>query len=190
MTFDPIKCFRLSTIRLDRATFSTNDDIEALQITDDSSVVETRRWVTHAFDMTKSNEERLKAIVNCGLRLTKPLGLQAELPEIAANSGAVGELEHAEDGEPPSPLVYYTIEAAFAVDFVVVCKDYTDQDLAHFVAANAAHVAWPFWREHVFSTLRAASLPPAEVPLMPPVKKVAMGADGASISSTSKPLDV
>lgn len=61
--------------------------------------------------------------------------------------------------------IYYTVEATFRVDYLI--KDrLTKSEAEEFSNFNAVHNVWPFWREHVLHSLRAAELPLLNVPLM------------------------
>jgi|GEM_PF-4220866 len=63
--------------------------------------------------------------------------------------------------EEAEPL--HTVEATFAVEYQIV-HPLPDDKMPDFIQFNCAHNVWPFWREHVFATLRAASLPVLNVP--------------------------
>lgn len=81
----------------------------------------------------------LRVLVTLGLRtVTKP---EDETPETVLNS----------------------LEATFAVEYLVL-KQPSEDELKEFVEFNCLHNAWPFWRQHVYDTLKRASLP---VPLVP-----------------------
>lgn len=71
----------------------------------------------------------------------------------------------AEGSENPddSAGVLYEIVATFAVSYKVV-KPPPEEELQQFFQFNCIHNVWPFWRQHVFSTLKSASLPLIEVP--------------------------
>jgi hypothetical protein len=156
MSLDPIKCFRLREIKVRNARFRPAKDIDDLVIDAAKTTVQTRRWVEHAFGKRAGENGQadfLKTIVHFGLRLVN----------IAAD-----QLGSGEEGKDQ---VVYTIESSFAVYFEIKCRDYDEAGLAHFLEANVPHIAWPFWREHVFSTLRSASLPLVDIPLMPGIPK-------------------
>ena len=63
-----------------------------------------------------------------------------------------------------SAEAFYTFEATYAIDYVIQ-KMPAEKDLADFVAHNCVHNAWPFWRQHVYDTLKRASLPVPTIPL-------------------------
>ena len=65
-----------------------------------------------------------------------------------------------------NPHVFYEVKAGFRVDFLLVGEALTEDEKKEFSEFNAVHNVWPFWRQHVFSTLNMAKLPPLEVPLM------------------------
>jgi preprotein translocase subunit SecB len=68
------------------------------------------------------------------------------------------------DKEEATPL--HTIEATFAVEYVVL-KEFTEEQFKDFCAFNCVHNVWPFWRQHVYDTLKKASLPMVSVPFYP-----------------------
>ncbi len=64
-----------------------------------------------------------------------------------------------------SPKIYFTVEATFRVDYLMKDK-LTKNEAEEFSNFNAVHNVWPFWREHMLHSLRAAELPHLNVPLM------------------------
>lgn len=66
------------------------------------------------------------------------------------------------DQEDPDPI--YTLEATFCADYFVLSPPPEDV-FAKFIEFNCIHNVWPFWRQHVFDTLKRASLPVPSVPL-------------------------
>ena len=65
----------------------------------------------------------------------------------------------------PSVEVYYTVEATYRVDYQIT-GILTKEEAEEFSNFNSVHNVWPFWRFHVFETLRSAELPPLRIPLM------------------------
>lgn len=61
--------------------------------------------------------------------------------------------------------VIATIEAVYHAEYLVIKKRPTDQQAKEFANFNAVHNVWPFWRQYVFDTARAANLPKIIVPL-------------------------
>ncbi len=61
-------------------------------------------------------------------------------------------------------IVLFTLEATFAVEYIVE-KEPQPKDFQEFLEFNCVHNAWPFWRQHVFDTLKRASLPVPIIPL-------------------------
>jgi hypothetical protein len=61
-------------------------------------------------------------------------------------------------------VALFTLEATFAIDYQVLSAPPADQ-LQFFIENNCVHNAWPFWRQHVYDTLKRASLPVPAVPL-------------------------
>lgn len=96
-----------------------------------------------------SEKDFLRAFCQFGVRTTA--------------SGSVGK------GSPAKkkPTVLAQVEATFTVLFSVD-KAISKSHLDDFFAKSCAHVCWPFWRQHVFDTLKRASLPLAVIPLSCP----------------------
>lgn len=102
-------------------------------------------------------------------------GFEAEVLDAEAAGGETAELFRVKvtqglraivdlDGGQEEPL--HTIEATFAVEYRIV-RPLPHEKMTEFIEFNCAHNVWPFWREHVYSTLRAASLPVLNVPFFP-----------------------
>ena len=163
MAFSPSKHFRLGNVRLMSSSFATLERIDLEPVSDDD-VIQTRRWnEAELFEgETPGGEKKtgLFVTVNLGLRRVRAHDAQAQ--------------ENAQE------TVLYCIEAAFLVDFEVIDKAYSEDDVQHFSDANACHIVWPFWREHVFRTLRDAVLPATEVPLLAPVPPRAATVSGSN----------
>lgn len=65
-------------------------------------------------------------------------------------------------GEEP----LHSLESTFAVEYRVL-QELPSDKMGDFVQFNCVHNAWPFWREHVYTTLKKASLPPISIPFFP-----------------------
>jgi len=61
--------------------------------------------------------------------------------------------------------IYFSLEAVYRVDYLLKEK-LSDEEAEEFAQFNSVHNVWPFWRQHVFETLRSAELPRLNVPLM------------------------
>lgn len=59
--------------------------------------------------------------------------------------------------------ILFELEATFAVVYLMTEKP-PEEHLKQFVTFNCVHNAWPFWRQHVYDTLKRASLPVPNVP--------------------------
>jgi len=167
MAFEATKHFALTNVRLKSCSLFTSADLDSIKLETEKAHIQSRKWVEFGFvtDEGLVPHERLKTMIHLGIRLVRD-----------AAGGDDASVDSSVSAEQPDVL--YHVEASFAVDFLVRDKSCTEEELALFVRANATHIAWPFWREHVFSVLRAASLPPLEVPLMAQVKdppKIAPG---------------
>ncbi len=145
MYLDQLHQFKLKTVRLVDSKFGTAEEVERQSIERQKTYIQTRRWV----DLVSDDQPGLTALVSLGIRLIK-----------------------AEDSESEDPYTYYSLEAKYAVEFELEKEARDDFDksfLDKFVDATPINIVWPFWRENIFSTLRSASLPTPEVPLMPAV---------------------
>lgn len=151
MAFDPTKCFAVLNVRLKNCALWTHPHLDDVILVDEKTTVQTRKWTEHKF-VQVDGAEHLKTVIHLGTRLVRDSRLD--------------QSEGEEEPDPDDAHVFYSLEAHFAVDFLVREKQCSDNELSKFVSANATHIAWPFWRAFVFSTLRDASLPLIEVPLM------------------------
>ncbi len=68
-----------------------------------------------------------------------------------------------ESREDVTENVLFEIEATFLVLYAIT-KEPAAEDLKNFARLNCMHNAWPFWRQHVFDTLKRASLPQITLP--------------------------
>jgi len=69
------------------------------------------------------------------------------------------------DGDGPVRDVIVEIEARFLVLYEVDGA-ISEDAMALFARLNAVHIAWPFWRQHVFDLVQRAHLPRLEIPLL------------------------
>lgn len=140
--FDPLKHFALQDISLwstalkRDAEYQPIDHENKLQL---QTMQSTKPELLTATGMDDEQFPLLRTLVTFGLRSVCKDG----------------------DGEE---AVIYTVEAVFAVEYVVLEPPSADQ-LKQFVDFNCVHNAWPFWRQHVYDTLKRASLPVPAVPL-------------------------
>lgn len=79
----------------------------------------------------------------------------------ATKEDDAGESKKGTDAE----TVYYGVEATFRVDYLQKDK-LSAREAEEFSNFNAVHNVWPFWREHVLTSLRNADLPLLKVALM------------------------
>lgn len=153
MAFSPSRHFRLRNVRLVSSTFTTAERIEWERM-EGADEVEALRWNSAEIREGKlpndTKETGLFVTVKVGIRRVRPAPPNDETGNAARK-------------------VLYCVEAAFRTDFEILDASYSDEDLARFSSANACHLVWPFWREHVFRTLRDAALPLIEVPLLAPL---------------------
>lgn len=144
-TFDPAQCFALYDIALWSTSLTRHSEYQADMHAPDGIVQTMRSTKPELFTGTiegNSNEITL-------LRTLVSLGLRSILPE--------GE-------QRPETIVLFALEATFSVEYVVE-KAPSEEDFQSFVELNCVHNAWPFWRQHVYDTLKRASLPVPTIPL-------------------------
>lgn len=107
------------------------------------------------------------------IRVQSRRGFEAEILDAKAQDDEKAELFRVKvtfglravaDQEYDEPL--HSIEATFAVEYRIM-RELPHDQMPKFIEFNCAHNVWPFWREHVFSTMRAASLPVFNVPFFP-----------------------
>lgn len=75
------------------------------------------------------------------------------------------ELNDDMDSEIDDPKILYNIEASYRLDYELL-QSLSKEEANEFSKFNSVHNAWPFWREHVYTTLRSADLPMLNIPLM------------------------
>ncbi|WP_457097850.1 hypothetical protein [Lysobacter sp. P5_B9] len=141
--FDATEYFALNDIAL--WTTSLRRDVEYQSgIHDGKTVVQTMRsttaeTITAVFEGAEEPMDMLRTYVNFGVR----------------------SVFRGDDDQQEVAL--YTLEATFAVEYAIL-KMPSEDKLQSFVEFNCTHNAWPFWRQHVYDTLKRASLP---VPVIP-----------------------
>lgn len=81
--------------------------------------------------------------------------------------------------------ILFTIEATFRVDYLLK-ESLLENEAKEFSEFNSVHNVWPFWRNYVFDTLRAADLPKLNVPLMRGMNVNKKGKKKISKKKTSK----
>ena len=133
---------RLLTIVLHESTFTRNAEFDPVEY---PSKISQQSLVTIKSEMvTVENEgiatDMLRAYVKFGVRAVSP--------------------KESDDG----PDVFYTIEATYRVDYTIM-KKISKKEGAEFSNYNIVHNAWPFWRQHVFQTVREGDLVPLEIGL-------------------------
>ncbi len=139
--FDPTKCFLLQDIALWSTTLRRHEDFSE-EFDAEKCYVQTRKSASPSLHMAEVEgvDEAvpyLRTLVTFGVRsVTKRDDVEVEM---------------------------YGLEATFAVDYIVETMPEPD-DLQQFVDFNCVHNAWPFWRQHVYDTMKRASLP---VPIIP-----------------------
>ncbi|MNM24913.1 hypothetical protein D3C81_353530 [compost metagenome] len=139
--FDPTTHFKLNDICL-WTTSLTRSDVEQEEQKVGRATIQTfQKTSPNIFEVETEGGEKanlLRVLVSMGLRAVD------------------------RDGEQDQQILY-TLEATFAVDYLIIEAPEV-ADFVAFVDFNCMHNAWPFWRQHVFDTLKRASLPVVQVP--------------------------
>ena len=81
------------------------------------------------------------------------------------NFGLRAVHEKDSDDKDDNVEIYFTLEATYRIDYNQI-EPLSDEEADEFSKFNSVHNAWPFWRQHVFETVRSADLPRLQVPLM------------------------
>jgi len=85
--------------------------------------------------------------------------------EFAIRAVGVNGTDASKDsGSSESVPVLFQIEATFALVFETK-KEFDKKEADSFFMQSCTHICWPFWRQHVFDTLKRASLPMLSVPI-------------------------
>lgn len=72
--------------------------------------------------------------------------------------------------------VIYTLESIFSVDYIIL-QELLEEEVSEFARFNAVHNVWPFWRQHVYDSIKKASLPVPEVPFFAGNSRTSLPAD-------------
>lgn len=141
---DATRHFFLNDISLWECSLRRDSEFRWGEHTPESCTTQTFRTVEPEVievDVIGEDEQQLmlRALVKLGIRV---------LPKDAK-----------EDAEP-----LYTLESTFCADYFILSTP-NKKTFTQFVDFNCIHNVWPFWRQHVFDTLKRASLPIPTVPL-------------------------
>lgn len=63
-----------------------------------------------------------------------------------------------------NPKFLFMIEADYMVEYRII-SEIADEAAKAFASFNGVHNVWPFWRQHVFTTIQQGRLPHIEIPL-------------------------
>lgn len=137
------RCFYLNDISLWESSLKRDREFRWGEHTSDKCATQTFRAVEpEILEVEVEGEEQkqimLRALVRLGVRMVPA------------------------EQEDPDPI--YTLEATFCADYFVLTPP-SEETFQEFVDFNCIHNVWPFWRQHVFDTLKRASLPVPSVPL-------------------------
>lgn len=147
---DELQHLKLKSVRLVESNFETSPRVDLEKFSADSSNIQTRRWVEYDRDAPE-----ITTVVWLGIRLIKSEEVTSE-----------------------DPFAFYTLESKYALHFELSDhledeekENFYERFFSKFFHTGPINIVWPFWREHIFSTLRSASLPMPEIALMPAVFK-------------------
>lgn len=150
LPWDPARCLQIQDIALWESTLKRFLDYQPAQHQGRLTVLTrhgARAELLDAEDAEGGHSTLLRAIISLGMR-----------------GVALPEEGHAAGDATDEESVVFQIEADFAVTYEVL-EAPGDEALAEFVRFNCTHNVWPFWRQHVYDTLKKASLPLVAVPL-------------------------
>jgi len=142
--FDPSGYFRLENVALWECSFQRDIEYQ-LALHRGRTEMQSRQSVrAEAFSAVYERDTGevglLRVLVTFGVRM------------MVRHEGDAKQLLHA-------------VEATFALDYAVLAAP--DQvELVRFLTVYCPDQAWPFWRQHVYDTLRRASLPVPTLPRM------------------------
>lgn len=165
---DPAKALFLNNVFLFETALERNEELLHKHDLANFSVQTFRNVEPEVFKGTigASTEEQVI------LRVIVRLGFRSVLKEVQAATGeevrSASDLAH--DEEVDEVGVGFSIEASFATEFVVL-ERMEEEALHRFFELNCVHTVWPFWRQHVFETLKRAGLPVPSIPLMAGIKR-------------------
>jgi hypothetical protein len=130
--------------------------------------------VLHEAHLTRNPSHEDASSYPSGLKQQEKLGIQSD--EIVYETDkkkfnllrvyvSLGNRAVSSEKQGASPTVFYSIEATFRVDYLVK-GELSKGEVREFSEFNSVHNVWPFWRQHVFTTVKIAELPHVDVPLM------------------------
>ena len=147
---------------------------KSMEITSRLKIQDIALWETHlkrhveypiVEDLSKLRYETMRGVRADQVGACSDDGSEVDLLKMLVSLGircvddGVG---HTEDDTE----VIYTLEAVFSADYLVL-GPLDESEVAEFARFNAVHNVWPFWRQHVYDTLKRASLPVPEIPFFP-----------------------
>lgn len=145
--YDATRYFYLNDISLWECTLKRDHEYRWGEHTSDNCFTQTFKSVVPEIveAEVKDDDEKklmLRALVKLGVRMVHKTDAESE--------------EEAKS--------IYTLETTFLADYFILDTP-SEKIFQHFVDFNCIHNVWPFWRQHVFETLKSASLPVPSVPL-------------------------
>ncbi|MEJ1296363.1 MAG: hypothetical protein RPU63_02605 [Candidatus Sedimenticola sp. (ex Thyasira tokunagai)] len=154
---------KLVDVVLDQSKLQRNKDIEPRGMSANFSQQNRLDFCAEEIVFGDDGNELklLRVSVNLGIRAIKSRDEEVEAQEKADGEDEAQEKADGED-EAISPL--FLIEAVFRAEYLIE-GELSDAEVQEFCHYNAVHNVWPFWRMHVFNTLKLASLPQLNIPL-------------------------
>ena len=142
---DPTRYFHLNDVSLWEASLRRHRELRWGEDTKENCATQTFRSVEpEMYEVELEGEGEKKQIL---LRILVKLGTRMVRPSDDDEIDAI-----------------YTLEATFCADYFLLDEP-TQEIFDKFVSFNCIHNVWPFWRQHVFDTLKRAELPVPTVPL-------------------------
>lgn len=139
-----VKKLRLIDVVLHENSLVRNNDIDPFKLP--SEFEQQSRLEYLAEEVVFSNDDNqekklLRVYVNLGVRAANKVG-----------------------SEDDDEKELFSVKASFRAEYIVL-KELTVEESQEFCKHNAVHNVWPFWRMHVFNTLKLACLPQLNIPL-------------------------
>jgi hypothetical protein len=157
---EAVNALELLTIKLHENSLTRQDFFDSQSASDMDCRIESMSHIkSYLFDVvTEAQEEEkvFRILATFGLR-----GLRGR-----DDSDGTKKPNENDSQVPPSESEMFCIEATFRAEYRVR-KSASKEALKEFGQFNAPHNIWPFWREHVYSTIAKADLPEVQIGLFP-----------------------
>lgn len=161
--FDPTKCLKLQDIALwdsHLVRFVAYPTLDQGQRIGYQSMRGVRVDLAGMLGDDGEEIDILKVFVSLGIRCV--VSREASNDEVPEEESRADRNDDENDSDVEE-IVLYALEATFSVDYEIL-ETMPEEQVSSFANFNSVHNVWPFWRQHVYETLKKASLPVPEVP--------------------------